>query len=1551
MAGAAEPTPVTSQPCYVVIAVDVSGSMDRADTPVEDARGRRSSLRADAQVVSMQLLPYLHSDLYIGVCHFSDRVRYAMPSEETAPLLAWGGSYLNEAACRNMVRSPDFTGSFQNEIDRPLAWAMARIQAARRQHGEGPGKIILLSRGDARDAVARDLETGGPLFDAAARLARQNVRVYPIVINRASHRTGSSASGPSSAEQAAEAMMTRIASLTDGKAHRITATWGLPDIMMDIFGLGTALTQESAISRYDWATVVVGPAPASITIAPPDMAVHGTPRMWPVDGQLEAASGIRLSSITSSQWHTSVLRRPDARGQIERSWEGQWTLAAAPGTRMYRIPSFLLRLEPRPGSPWWAHQQVHLATHVLDRHKGALAAVPLDSSSALSVRLTARSQGHDEIRDLDAGQWTIPSRLHESDLFTVPVFGLYAFRAELVHRVADASVSLVDATSGVLVHPPCIGLSVLGTSGTVLGSFADASEPLSIDVHGGQPVSFRLSPQGTFGARPVSGTLHMEPLAQAHWSFGKETEADLTTEPVELPEDEERIVGWAEVEVETSVGPLPFRLPRFELAYRPAPLRIEAAFTDPRAALWVGELHRQLLTISAFPVFERDRERVAAMFPKTLSDAHIRTVDVTRGTAQVITPRGRLVEAPKATGPKERTLKAVYALESQIPLSQGDHCEISLGGSIAGLQGGIHTYRVVDPIEAGLLTWALDQPPEEIRTQGVAATIHCGEPVRLSARWKAEPDISAVRVEIPCPDPDEPVVMSLPIAPGSRQASVETIPHGLESGRTYPVNVYATVKPSSDASPLEVKLQGGRFTARDRRLLLEELVVGDEAGRDIPSHPWEPVRIPLRVVFGGYIASNSQHRALIDQVRASCRVTVTSPTGEVQDVTESIEWTTLVPSDVREGRATRCELRGYAPYVPHNTGRAAVEMTVEFSKEQIAPSTQRAHGRLAIREPRLALRVERVTTSQQDSLFDSQMWAAESGGLTPATTELSTRLRIAAWPIHWTGAPPSVTLRLLRRPSPNAPWATAFSTEGEWTASRPLTQEVQASANGQYAVEMVGHDPQSGQVNARLTTPIVLAIHPHETVPVVAPPAWITPYVRQWPFEYQVTIQKETADAPQVSAMVFQFRLPSSRPVWLDGSVHAAGPEGSESLSLSLKSPELLPPLEGPQDGHVQFRLSSRGHELVQWEHPNVRVLPPVLERVTLSGHAHGSAIASAEGRIELDGSTELWARPAFRAAPELAGQWTRGTTTVYLWPCDDSSPAGTHLTPRLVQELKARGRAPAKGASTRVFHIEGGDDAAVRLLPALGRRGLWGWPRPAAAQRYAVAASTTFQRPGTPETARITEWTDVTIVSVVTAQVVPWCWWVLAVVAATLLVVFILKMLAPRPSALDLDLRLEENVATVEPASLRSPVAIELAATSLRLDVDLHVAHAKSCSKATGLKPLVVASVVAGVILRRALCPRRWAWTLITPNIGTGVDHVQKGLLCVWTGPIARKGRAWSSQSGAITLPGKGQARSIALDLGYEMAGTTRSIRVSVRVRNSMLQVEETPAKAGVGA
>jgi hypothetical protein len=107
------------------------------------------------------------------------------------------------------------------------------------------------------------------------------------------------------------------------------------------------------------------------------------------------------------------------------------------------------------------------------------------------------------------------------------------------------------------------------------------------------------------------------------------------------------------------------------------------------------------------------------------------------------------------------------------------------------------------------------------------------------------------------------------------------------------------------------------------------------------------------------------------------------------------------------------------------------------------------------------------------------------------------------------------------------------------------------------------------------------------------------------------------------------------------------------------------------------------------------------------------------------------------------------------------------------------------------------------------------------------------------------------------------------------------------------------------------------------------------------------VAAVVAPirVLLRRSLYPRRWAWATVIPRLRDNTALVRTGLLCVWTGLGARRGRVWSSQAGTLTLPEEGQTKSINLDLPYRIDSMDRTMRVTVRVRRMV--AEEVRATA----
>jgi hypothetical protein len=80
-------------------------------------------------------------------------------------------------------------------------------------------------------------------------------------------------------------------------------------------------------------------------------------------------------------------------------------------------------------------------------------------------------------------------------------------------------------------------------------------------------------------------------------------------------------------------------------------------------------------------------------------------------------------------------------------------------------------------------------------------------------------------------------------------------------------------------------------------------------------------------------------------------------------------------------------------------------------------------------------------------------------------------------------------------------------------------------------------------------------------------------------------------------------------------------------------------------------------------------------------------------------------------------------------------------------------------------------------------------------------------------------------------------------------------------------------------------------------------------------------------------------------PRLRDNTALVRTALLCVWTGLRARRGRAWSSQAGALALPEEGQTGAIHLDLPYRIDSVDRTMRVTLRVRRLGAEEMQTTA------
>ena len=262
-------------------------------------------------------------------------------------------------------------------------------------------------------------------------------------------------------------------------------------------------------------------------------------------------------------------------------------------------------------------------------------------------------------------------------------------------------------------------------------------------------------------------------------------------------------------------------------------------------------------------------------------------------------------------------MTATYFVESHGPPPPADKCEIDLSGVVENLQGAVKTYAVIDPAAKGLFEWLVQQGGSVPRQGPVSETLFCGEPVLFFAGWRPDQNVSAVRFEIPQPGSAESIFVDMPITPGANKTQREQVVPGLPSGQVLPLYVHVTMQPAKADRPLQIKLKGGQFRAEDRRIVLEDLTVGDGTLADIPGYLWEPVEVPVRATFRGYKPEDLAHHAALEQFKKSCAVTVAARTEEAKSVTDTMEWTSMTPA---EGPAKTCTLIGHVTYTPEGLG-------------------------------------------------------------------------------------------------------------------------------------------------------------------------------------------------------------------------------------------------------------------------------------------------------------------------------------------------------------------------------------------------------------------------------------------------------------------------------------------------------------------------------------------------------------------------------------------------------------------------------------------------------
>ena len=1181
-------------PSFIVLATDVSSSMNEGDPLIPDSEGVLQAMRDDAQVTFLQLLPFVHPRSYVGVVQFAYKVRYCRPGDAQRAvrpgepaLLPWHATELDRDTVRALVRSIVPEPDLRTRVEVAMDWAHQRIAMARERHGDGPAMLILLTDGDPTNAQYELSGVSRRVEDATNRLRADDVRVYPIIINRASWRPTRPPSALSDKEKAAERLMERVARATGGKTYRITRNFQLLDIFSEVLGAGVREpTVRFTVSRHHRTAILIGTALTSIEITGAGGGSGGKAYSLPIVGGIDAESGIGRKIIPLTKWDIMIVRRPADLSRLDRYWCGEWRLVpdSSEGDskwRVYLIPDMLLRIAGKPVSPWWAFEQVQVRAELVERPKelgeGDRAIPPLKGKDLLLSFEVAPVGVEEGIRLLERGRWDSAGRVYTTDPFyladTVAKPGRYRVICDCVDNVGGFGILLGRFAEVFEVQPVPLSLQLRKVwDGSVVLEVPAGTSQAAASCQGGDQIYGEIVPCVQEQADRFTGTLHLDDFTPREWPFSLDISGRLVTNAFTLPLGATHLAGWAEVKVETPAGARDIRLPAFDLPFAPAPPRLERQFGDRRRALWVGEVHEQTLTLSILPVFEESAERIKASFPMEFSRVSMRVTDTPSGVSKWVPVRCRRESAPRyLIERKAPKVVGSYRLESDAPIPPSDRCEIELGAVIAGLKAEPEEYDVVDPVREEVFIWRVFQDPASRLIPGVGGVLYRGEPVRFAAEWDADHEVSAVRFEIERRGAD-PMTVDLSPSAGERAAQVDELIDELPVGETYPVYVNVAFGADGADSGMNLRLYGGEFRAEDRELELTGLSVGETPGTDIECRALEEMTLPLRAGFAGYVPENPRHSQQIEGFKKSCTVKVSTEGGPTEDCSDAVQWTGVHPPPPYEGLRGVYRFEGQVTYTPQRTGRS----TVEFGGELRAGEGMGSVNRLFVRDPQLFLEVRRINHSGERLLFDTGKLVAGEEAVFPARTTLATQLGVRIQRGGDGSAEPwPVRVEVIRRSSPDEGETVESHEEVELTTDSPRADwRFPVKLPGRYSVRLYSAGSRPGQPHVDRLTPDLLTIKRIEPEAMLTPSSRLTRAVRQWPFKYRVPIQPDWSFPWR--ALDFEFHLPGDE--WRRGIAHREPSYKDGTMWLVVESPAYLPSLEASSlvDGPVEFRLRYR---------------------------------------------------------------------------------------------------------------------------------------------------------------------------------------------------------------------------------------------------------------------------------------------------------------------------------------------------------------------------------------
>lgn len=1567
-------------PYYIVLCTDVSGSMNEHDPLYRDYEGKLSTFRDDAQTTFLGLLREFPSETYVGVCKFTDRITEALPGGTSAraqskdALLRWqevGSDWQDLREKINTQRS----GSGGTRIEKALTWAHQRISSAREQHqAQGHGIVILLSDGDPDRAESRSKNE--LVVNTARELASDSISIYPIIINRASHRSGKLTQALTDEDLAAEKLMERVGACSRTQSYRITGTVDLLDIFLDILQvMPTPSPIPSAesfdVSKHHRTVVFIGPALKSVVITPNGSPPPQKRHELLLKNGHDPNSAIELQVVPLARWNIFVLRRPPDLDQIDRYWTGTWqpmSESARYDGRVYLITDFLARLTVEPVSPVWVDERIRVGALLTERPREMAepnSEVPPLLSEDLSFSFSTLRGGRTSPIEVPTDKWDSASKTYWSQPFQVGAPGDYTVTCDCFDHSGVQPVLLDTFSLDLPVEPPPLSMVLrkTQTEEVVFPKAGDAASEVAACQGGEQLYAELQIAQRYAQTRIQAGYLYLDIKPSQQLAFQWDNDRFIT-DAFQLPEGDTRLAGFAQATLDTKGRLRELRLPGngFVFPFNPAPLRLACGFSDKRDALWWGERHRQTVDISVYPVFDESAETITGLFPNDLTQA---SMTFFRGPDRdsMVVPLRCTLETLTKEGDKGGAQKIIgrYRFECNEPIPPSRRCTIDLGTVLTGLNAAITSYDVVDPVAQDIFAYGMFQAARLRHTGGVADTVYTNEPISFVANWASNQNVEHIAFavyDLGGADAQQVAEVNLPLAQTQTHSEIKHAIGGLQGGRNYGVQIFTTLTPKGLEGPLTLALSGGTFRAQKRHLELAELVVKPALGENVSCYALEAIELPLQIYFTGYAADNSRHRQRLAEFKSSCRLTVGTDTGLQHDITETIEWITKSSTNAAD-LAKPYRMKGRARFTPQRTGLHTLKLSSEFAVQDADNKLHNLHQtscRLPVKPPRFSVRVEELTPRINTSLFDSDKLVAGGQPTVPARNAYATRLRVYLDFSKTTKHMPALSLPVgialnQQNPLVNRSERVFYEEALVNTSHNKLALSIDnppLQAEGAYSLHVFALGPGQDDPRPELITPALVTIMGRaDPCEVVAPGGFITHGVRQWPFVYHVPIQDSWSFSPM--DLRFEFQFSGMEDTWLQGSMSV----DPESRYVVVRSPEILPGLERVSSGPMQFRLRYLGADRVTWESRNiVQVVKPRLENVQVVLKQKQNEQMLGSNLIQAPFSLRL--RPSFRQAPELIDWWSPKTIKAWTIRLTDYDQQTTGLSSDLVRWLMAWQSPGAIAGSDRVelqvLQTPRDIQEGIEILSKHYRRyRFWGWPRFVAGEaRYATLISASYEESNTAaiptetedgkhvQNRVITEWSAPRIIRVEKPISIPVFWWLLgALLCVGGLAQTIRLYWVPAPEDLGLSVRLLSQGSVIDPHGANPLTANLKEQVPWAREVQLVAADLHGRFSGLGkAAPKLLAWVK--VFLSRCFLARRGIWVQIRPRPNPNATDVKAALMGVWTDILQRKGIVWSSETGLDRLPEKNKMSKIAFRLTRKVDGIERALSVVVQIKRS---------------